>query len=204
MHAPEICLRLLNLLLKILSFRELPEVVDRSPGCHLHWWIGSFPVWVRLNETIRNDTTLGRHYMVGHSFFCPHGMNFSSLGTAWFDLIVKTEIVPLLDEYWFDAPEKVEAARQALLAPCGDSTSHGALIPIRNLWHMLLYAWNLSDFLGHWRGEVEAAPDLDGLIARLARFGAIGSGVVWAARIKLRRRRSGACAVVWYHRQRKT
>lgn len=69
-----------------------------------------------LNETIRKDTTLGRHYMIGHSCFCPPGEDFSSLGMAWFELIVKTEIVPLLDEYWFDAPERTEAARRILLS----------------------------------------------------------------------------------------
>lgn len=39
-------------------------------------------------------------------------------------------------------------------------------IPIRNLWHMLLYAWNEASFQGPvTRGEVESAPTLDALFA---------------------------------------
>ena len=44
------------------------------------------------------------------------------------------------------------------------STHHG--IPIRNLWHMLLYAWNQASLSGFVTpGEVESAPTLDALFA---------------------------------------
>lgn len=45
-------------------------------------------------------------------------------------------------------------------------------IPIRNLWHMLLYAWNEAPIESHWSlKEVEDAPTLDALLASiLARF----------------------------------
>src|SRR5512142_1768537 len=43
-------------------------------------------------------------------------------------------------------------------------TEHG--IPIRNLWHMLLYAWNEPSMLNQIdMGEVESAPTLDALLA---------------------------------------
>ena len=43
-------------------------------------------------------------------------------------------------------------------------TEHG--IPIRNLWHMLLYAWNQPSMLNRiGMGEVESAPTLDALLA---------------------------------------
>jgi len=38
-------------------------------------------------------------------------------------------------------------------------------IPIRNLWYMLLYAWNESRLTHRWRAEVDAAPTLDALLA---------------------------------------
>lgn len=42
-------------------------------------------------------------------------------------------------------------------------TKHG--IPIRNVWYMLLYAWDrLRDF-GRWRAQVDEAPTLDALLA---------------------------------------
>ena len=40
-------------------------------------------------------------------------------------------------------------------------------IPIRNFWHMLLYAWDRAAFLNRWNAEVEAAPSLDALFASL-------------------------------------
>jgi len=70
-----------------------------------------------LNKMIAEDTTLGDHYEIGHSFFCPKGDNFSGLTREWYTDIVKTEILPLLDEYWFDNREKVAEAASRLLAP---------------------------------------------------------------------------------------
>jgi 5-methylcytosine-specific restriction enzyme subunit McrC len=41
-------------------------------------------------------------------------------------------------------------------------------IPIRNLWHMLLYAWNEYPITSHWSlEEVEDAPTLDALLAAI-------------------------------------
>lgn len=33
----------------------------------------------------------------------------------WFQQVVETEIVPLLDEHWFDAPDEAQQARVRLL-----------------------------------------------------------------------------------------
>ena len=40
-------------------------------------------------------------------------------------------------------------------------------IPIRNIWHMLLYAWDQTMVTDRWRAEVETAPHLDGLLASI-------------------------------------
>lgn len=40
-------------------------------------------------------------------------------------------------------------------------------IPIRNLWYMLLYAWNEPRVARRWKTEVEAAPTLDALLAQI-------------------------------------
>src|SRR5262245_14547289 len=43
-------------------------------------------------------------------------------------------------------------------------TEHG--IPIRNLWHMLLYAWNEIPLNNQWAmNDIESAPTLDALLA---------------------------------------
>jgi 5-methylcytosine-specific restriction protein B len=69
-----------------------------------------------LNQEIKEDVLLGENYQIGHSFFCPKGDHFAGLDQAWYELVVRTEIVPLLKEYWFDNPAKAEQAERKLLA----------------------------------------------------------------------------------------
>ncbi|HJS20879.1 MAG TPA: AAA family ATPase, partial [Anaerolineales bacterium] len=59
-----------------------------------------------LNRVIREDPLLGENYQVGHSYFTPQGENFAGLDEDWYRAIIRTEIVPLLREYWFDNPQK--------------------------------------------------------------------------------------------------
>jgi 5-methylcytosine-specific restriction enzyme subunit McrC len=42
-----------------------------------------------------------------------------------------------------------------------------AAIPIRNLWHMLLYAWNEVVLKNQWEVEAETSPSLDALLASI-------------------------------------
>jgi 5-methylcytosine-specific restriction enzyme B len=69
-----------------------------------------------LNNRIEKDSRLGPAFRVGHSFFCPMGKDLSGLDENWYSEIIKTEILPLLREYWFDASEEVDAAKSELLA----------------------------------------------------------------------------------------
>lgn len=71
----------------------------------------------KLNQEIADDALLGENYQVGHSFFCPKGLDFSGLNREWYDGVVETEIIPLLKEYWFDDPKRAEKAGKELLAP---------------------------------------------------------------------------------------
>lgn len=59
----------------------------------------------KLNEEIRQDFQLGNGYEIGHSFFTnfPEGTNEE----LWFENILQYEIKPLLEEYFYDRPEKV-------------------------------------------------------------------------------------------------
>lgn len=68
-----------------------------------------------LNREIREDPLLGENYQIGHSYFCPKGDNFAELNEAWYLGIVKTEIAPLLKEYWFDNPQRADEAIKKLL-----------------------------------------------------------------------------------------
>jgi 5-methylcytosine-specific restriction protein B len=42
--------------------------------------------------------------------------DFSGLTMQWFRDIVETEVVPLLEEYWYELPDRVITAAAALLA----------------------------------------------------------------------------------------
>jgi 5-methylcytosine-specific restriction protein B len=69
-----------------------------------------------LNQVIREDPLLGENYQLGHSFFCPEGADLSSLDKAWYQGIIRTEVAPLLREYWFDDPKKAQDLERQLLA----------------------------------------------------------------------------------------
>ena len=69
----------------------------------------------QLNDEIAADTTnLGPGFTIGHSFFC--GRPESVLDDHWYREVVETEVLPLLGEYWFDSPGKLEEWRKRLLA----------------------------------------------------------------------------------------
>lgn len=59
-----------------------------------------------LNEEIVTDTlNLGPGFAIGHSFFCGKPLA-SETDAGWFSRVVRTEIAPLLREYWFDTPQR--------------------------------------------------------------------------------------------------
>ncbi len=68
----------------------------------------------QLNDTISADTSLGPQFCVGHSYVTPPLGHSIANARTWFRQVVNTEICPLLDEYWFDAPEKARNAVEIL------------------------------------------------------------------------------------------
>jgi 5-methylcytosine-specific restriction enzyme B len=69
-----------------------------------------------LNEKISGDTkNLGKGYKIGHSYFCPVDSE-QTYDETWYRTIIKSEIEPLLQEYWFDNPERVDEYIKFLLA----------------------------------------------------------------------------------------
>ncbi|MEI3605035.1 hypothetical protein SPD48_04980 [Pseudogracilibacillus sp. SE30717A] len=59
----------------------------------------------KINTDIRDDYQLGRGYEIGHSFFTSIPKQLGE--QKWFENVVAFEIKPLLEEYYFDRPEKV-------------------------------------------------------------------------------------------------
>lgn len=66
-----------------------------------------------LNQEISQDSALGAQFQIGHSYVTPHEAVADA--QAWFAEVVQSEIGPLLHEYWFDAPDRADAAIAKLL-----------------------------------------------------------------------------------------
>jgi 5-methylcytosine-specific restriction protein B len=69
-----------------------------------------------LNADITAAISLGPQFRIGHSYVTPDIEETVRDARAWFQAKVDTEIGPLLDEYWYDAPETAKSARAKLLA----------------------------------------------------------------------------------------
>lgn len=61
---------------------------------------------VKLNEAIASDESLGDGFCIGHSYFCR--MSPDDVTDDKLSAIVNYELVPMLREYWFDEPTKVD------------------------------------------------------------------------------------------------
>jgi 5-methylcytosine-specific restriction protein B len=69
-----------------------------------------------INADITAAISLGPQFRIGHSYVTPDIEETVHDGRAWFRAKVETEMGPLLDEYWYDAPEMAKSARAKLLA----------------------------------------------------------------------------------------
>ena len=68
-----------------------------------------------LNGRIAEDPRLGSQFRIGHSYVTPTHRLEPGATKDWFRQVVETEIGPLLEEYWFDAPDESNQAIQHLV-----------------------------------------------------------------------------------------
>jgi len=57
-----------------------------------------------LNREIASDKSLGKGFCIGHSYFCGRDV----CTDEWLHSIVEYDILPMLSEYWFDEPAKLQ------------------------------------------------------------------------------------------------
>lgn len=69
----------------------------------------------KLNAGIASDSRLGKAFQIGHSYVTPTQSLEGRSSRDWFTEVVASELKPLLEEYWFDAPEEAERQANALL-----------------------------------------------------------------------------------------
>ena len=58
-----------------------------------------------LNFEIAKDPSLGSGFCIGHSYFCGQ----DECTDEWMQSVVEYDILPMLEEYWFDEPAKIVA-----------------------------------------------------------------------------------------------
>lgn len=63
-----------------------------------------------MNEDIKQDAALGRGFCVGHSYFCTE----DTVDDIWLSSVVEYELIPLLQEYWFDNPDTIKKWQEKL------------------------------------------------------------------------------------------
>ena len=118
-----------SLALVDMAFRRRFAFVDLEPCLGTTWreWVvGSLQLEAsaadtiqqrleQLNSTITADSRLGKAFRIGHSYVTPsHSLDGRS-SRDWFAEVVATELRPLLQEYWFDAPDVAEQEADRLL-----------------------------------------------------------------------------------------
>lgn len=57
-----------------------------------------------LNFEIAKDPSLGNGFCIGHSYFCGQ----DECRDEWMQSVVEYDILPMLEEYWFDEPTKLQ------------------------------------------------------------------------------------------------
>ncbi|MCR5318731.1 MAG: AAA family ATPase [Treponema sp.] len=65
-----------------------------------------------LNEKIISDVSLGKGFRIGHSYFIPK--NVSDVDDGWLSDVVHYELIPLLEEYWFDETDTLSEWKRKL------------------------------------------------------------------------------------------
>ena len=69
-----------------------------------------------LNEAISKDESLGDGFRIGHSYFCTD----DEITDYWLASVINFEILPLLNEYWFDEKVKIESWTKKLRGVMND------------------------------------------------------------------------------------
>lgn len=64
----------------------------------------------QLNVDIAGDESLGEGFCIGHSYFCGHKED-----SEWIENVVRYDICPMLEEYWFDNKNKRQASIDMLI-----------------------------------------------------------------------------------------
>lgn len=71
---------------------------------------------IELNRKIKADDSLGAGFQIGHSYFC----NQTECTDEWMKSVVYYDIIPMLQEYWFDDKKEVQRWENHLIGVFND------------------------------------------------------------------------------------
>ena len=73
---------------------------------------------IELNNEIAKDDSLGDGFEIGHSYLC--FKNAEEVTPEWLHAIINYDIIPTLQEYWFDNSDAVKKWSQKLTSILND------------------------------------------------------------------------------------
>lgn len=73
---------------------------------------------IELNKEIIKDDSLGAGFEIGHSYLC--FKNTNDVTNDWLYAVVHYDLIPTLQEYWFDNAEKVKKWTETLISVIND------------------------------------------------------------------------------------
>ena len=71
-----------------------------------------------VNKAIKNDSALGSGFEIGHSYFTSE--DISIINDEWVKNVVEYEIIPLIEEYWFDNEAECSKWKEKLYHTIGE------------------------------------------------------------------------------------
>lgn len=80
------------------GFKKYQESVGNMKFEHL------IDTVIAMNSIIADDASLGTGFRIGHSYFS----STADITDEWLSEIVEYELLPLINEYWFDEPSQME------------------------------------------------------------------------------------------------
>ena len=90
------------------GFKKYLEVLDDDTLYSL------IEVVKSLNIAISEEPSLGTGFCIGHSYFCGQKPCNEEEMLGWMTSVVDYDIIPMLEEYWFDEQEKMKAWKNRL------------------------------------------------------------------------------------------
>ena len=80
------------------GFKKYQKTIDN------HIFDNLIDIIKELNAEIGKDASLGRGFRIGHSYFCSQTI----YSEDWLKRVINYDIIPMLNEYWFDDETKCQ------------------------------------------------------------------------------------------------